>query len=78
MCRVYVLVQTFPWLFAPADELVLYQKYWLETLFPGIPFLIFGFYFWIVVFSVYGDIKKETTEAVINDDQELKTQEQQV
>lgn len=73
MCRAYVLVQTFPWLFAPADKLVLHQKYWLETLFPGIPFLIFGFYFWIVVFSVYRDIKKETTEGT-NNDQEMKTQ----
>ena len=73
VCRLYVLVQTFPWLFAPADELVLYQKYWLETVFPGIPFLIFGFYFWIVVFSVYRDIKKETAEGT-NNDQEMKTQ----
>lgn len=73
VCRLYVLVQTFPWLFAPADQLVLYQKYWLETVFPGIPFLIFGFYFWIVVFSVYRDIKKETAEGT-NNDQEMKTQ----
>ena len=77
LCRLYVLIQTFPWLFAPAGKLAEYQKYWLDTLFPGVPILIFGFYFWDVVNSVYRDIKNEDINATNHDNQEMKTQEQQ-
>jgi len=77
LCRLYVLIQTFPWLFAPAGKLAEYQKYWLDTLFPGVPILIFGFYFWDVVYSVYRDIKNEDINATNHDNQEMKTQEQQ-
>ena len=64
MCILYILVIAFPW----------WLIFWANTFFPGVPLLIFGFHFWIVVFSVYRDIKKETYEAVINDDQEMETQ----
>ena len=77
LCRLYVLIQTFPWIFAPAGKLAEYQKYWLDTLFPGVPILIFGFYFWDVVYSVYRDIKNEDINATNHDNQEMKTQEQQ-
>ena len=45
-----------------------------DTLFPGVPILIFGFYFWDVVYSVYRDLKREDSEN-IGSGQEMKTEE---
>ena len=69
MCRTYMLVQIFM-AFPIANE------HLLHTLIPGVPIMIFGFYFWDVVYSVYRDVKREETEnnTATTSGQEMKTE----
>ena len=67
MCRTFMLVQIFM-AFPIANE------HLPDTLIPGVPILIFGFYFWDVVYSVYRDLKREDSENIASG-QEVKTEE---
>ena len=67
MCRTYVLVQ---FMLFPSE-----YEHLPDLLIPGYPILIFGFYFWDVVYSVYRDLKREEDSENIGSWQEVKSEE---